>query len=410
MARPAASPSPSRAWGGGPTAFAGARRGEVRWSAELGAGRHAAEPKRLGHWHHLIPGRPLVRGDGVVVTDWHGVLRAHGPDGRLLWERDLVEDPAASWAEFWGRLLYIDEENGAWVETRGGLCRVSADGAVEVVSADLRAGGFSPGVGKILPWGGFARSYGTDENYWTRHWPCQSGVVELLDGTGRVLAEHHVGMAPERSYVVGERIAAFFYDENDRPPVRGAALVLGADGALLERLERREGEEDAAWRRRVLTGVAAAQGLPEPLVGGDEYLWYEEPLITAPDGSCGYRASPIWEETVRLLRFRRGAEPVEVLRDVSADPPAVDRDGVCYATQVRDDKLWLVALEGDAVRFACPLLDGPRLERYAHPHGGRPAKVWRETRWFHSPTALGPDGTTLVLTNLGEGCALYCVA
>jgi len=69
-----------------------------------------------------------------------------------------------------------------------------------------------------------------------------------------------------------------------------------------------------------------------------------------------------------------------------------------------------VAIEGDATRFACPLLDAPKLERYAYPHGGQPAKVWRQTRWFHSPAVLGPDGTTLVLTNLGEGCTLYCVA
>jgi hypothetical protein len=38
-----------------------------------------------------------------------------------------------------------------------------------------------------------------------------------------------------------------------------------------------------------------------------------------------------------------------------------------------------------------------------------PAQVWRATRWFHSPTALGPDGSTLVLTNLGAGCTLFCI-
>jgi hypothetical protein len=409
MPHPASSPTSTRPQGVLAPAFGGARRGVVRWSAELGEGRHATDRAGCRAWHHVVPESPLVRADGVVLTDWHGVLRAHDRRGRLLWERDLVRDPTRVWAEFWGRLSYVDAEDGAWLVTREGLLRVAADGELRVVNPAVSGGGFSPGVGRILPWGGFVRSYGTDEHYWTRHWPCQESVVEVLDGEGRVRIGHAMGLAPERVYVLGGRIVAFFYDANDHPSRRGAALVLAQDGSVVERVERGAGEDDRGWRYGVLVAVAAAQGLPEPFVGPDEYRWHAEPPAAVPDGSRAYGVSPVWGETVRLLSFVRGVAPAELARDVSADRPTIDRAGTCYFARVLDDRLWLVGLDGAGERFACPLLDGPRLERYVHPHGGRPAEVWRATRWFHSPTALGPDDSTLVLTNLGPGCCLYCV-
>ena len=92
------------------------------------------------------------------------------------------------------------------------------------------------------------------------------------------------------------------------------------------------------------------------------------------------------------------------------DGPIADRDGAILLCVREDDVLRLVRVRGGSVEFRCTLQDGIDFGRYAYPHAGLPASVWNATGWFHAPCSIGPDGSTLVVSDVAPGdCVLFCV-
>jgi len=394
MPRLAHSPSPVRPAPPRPSAFGGAREGRVRWRVDLGVGRHRQDA-RFRHWYHAVPRAPLVRADGVVLTDWNGIVVAHAPgDGARAWQVDLTVEPEGAWHEYWGGLVLVDVEDHVWVETLAGLTRLAPDGAREIVAPNARAGAFTRGVG--LPVSeGFVSSVGLDEGWYTRHGPCERGAVSLVDDHGELVREHEEPLCPGPVYVRDDgRIIAFFVD--DVAGKREVALELDAGGELVTRHEAAGAREVLEHFRRDVLGDAApprVASAPCPRAA-----------VASPGGAVAVDVE--WGAAIRLHHERRGP----VLDGVSADAPSVGADGRVYVTRVRDDTLWLVGLDAGVGALEVPLVEHADRSMFAIDFGGRPADQWRRTGWFVAPTAIGPDASTLVVTHLAAGRAeLVCI-
>jgi hypothetical protein len=356
------------------SAHPGARHGRIRFRADLGVGRHLQE-KNYWQWYHCAPRAPLVRADGVVLTDWNGVVVAHGPRGERLWERDLTVEPEKAWHEYWGGLLLVDDADRVWVETTRGLLRLLPDGSEEMVTPNLKAGGFTPGVGTPVP-DGFVRSYGTDEGWYTGHWPCGEGEVERLDDAGRTVRTHAVPLCPAGVRLRNDgHVLAFFTDAVAGE--RDLALELDERGELVATHETRAKEDELqAWKRS---------------------------LLGPPDD---YDVDVAWGRAIRLRHRQHGV----VLEGVAADAPAIDVGSRAYTTRLAGEVLSLVALDDGKSSLEVPLIERAEPSIFHFAHGGRPASTWHDTGWFEAPTVIGAGGSTLVVTNLADGrCELICV-
>jgi hypothetical protein len=135
----------------------------------------------------------------------------------------------------------------------------------------------------------------------------------------------------------------------------------------------------------------------------DDLRAWKQSLLGPPDD---YAVDVEWGHAIRLRHRTRGV----VLEGASAGPPSVDADGRAYATHLMGERLSLVALDDGQPIFEVPLLERAKPSIFHFAHGGRPASTWHDTGWFEAPTAIGPGGSTLVVTNLDGGrCELVCV-
>ena len=391
--------------------FPGARHGRIRWRRSLGVARQDNFV-----WRYQRPSAPLVRGDGAILTDWNGLVRAFSTDGAPQWEHDFVFEPKANWAFHWGGLLLVDDRDRAWVRTRNGLLGVSPSGEVETLVEAAK--GENPGT--PFPGGGFVRVYGTDDGYWTGHSPCAAGRIEVLDDGANLIAAHDVDAAPGAYPPVrildDDRAVVLFSYDFAPPPHPREEWVVDRMGRVVDRRPLAPVGVPAALAGHLYLErnmVQASDGRTIRLPG--ERVWgsrQPEEFLIGAEAADGFLAvlQVAWGTGTRVRMWSPSGGELADVPCAAWDGPVVDRDGAMFLCVREGNALRLVLVRGGTVEFRCTLQDGVAFGNYAYPHGGLPSSVWSSTGWFHAPCSIGPDGTTLVVSDVGPGaCVLFCV-